>query len=128
MPMSECTTSGPALGTRVELTRHLMEYWHIKAELCSEEMKDIHGSSRDISGRHFQSRFESELLVGMESEFKCIRPGVMVPVWAREAGLELLQGDGVGFHEFRVCVGEARQRGRGWRLSWEGSCYSGSFL
>jgi len=119
---------GPSFRNESRTNRHLMEYWHIKAELCSGEMKDIHGSSRDISGRHFQTVFESELLVGMESEFKCIRSGAMVPVWAREAGLELLQGDGVGFHEFRVCVGEARQRGRGWRLSWEGSCYSGSFL
>ncbi|KAK4442673.1 hypothetical protein QBC34DRAFT_312585 [Podospora aff. communis PSN243] len=49
---------------------------------------------------------ESELVVGLESEFKCTRPGVMVPVWAREAGLELMEGDGFGAHEFRVCVGE----------------------
>jgi hypothetical protein len=49
---------------------------------------------------------ESELLVGLESDFKCTRPAVMVPVWAREAGLELMEGDGFGFHEFRACVGE----------------------
>ncbi|KAK0610970.1 hypothetical protein B0T14DRAFT_500159 [Immersiella caudata] len=49
---------------------------------------------------------ESELLVALESEFKCTRPAVMVPLWAREAGLELMEADGFGLHEFRVCVGE----------------------
>lgn len=49
---------------------------------------------------------ESELLVLLESEFRCTRPAVMVPLWAREAGLELAEGSGFDFHEFRVCVGE----------------------
>jgi len=49
---------------------------------------------------------ESELLVSLESEFRCTRPAVMVPVWAREAGLELMEGGGFGFQDFRVCVGE----------------------
>ncbi|KAK3352182.1 hypothetical protein B0T25DRAFT_541298 [Lasiosphaeria hispida] len=50
---------------------------------------------------------ESELLVALESEFRCTRPAVMVPLWACEAGLECMDlGEGFqdGVHEFRVCV------------------------
>ncbi|KAK0716008.1 hypothetical protein B0H67DRAFT_610660 [Lasiosphaeris hirsuta] len=50
---------------------------------------------------------EAELLVALESEFRCTRPAVMVPVWACEAGLECMhlgEGNQGGVHEFRVCV------------------------
>jgi len=52
---------------------------------------------------------EAELLLALEARFRCTRPAALVPVWAREAGLELMTegGGSAGCdHEFRVCVAE----------------------
>ncbi|KAK5661083.1 hypothetical protein OQA88_10973 [Cercophora sp. LCS_1] len=46
---------------------------------------------------------ESELLLALESRFRCTRPAALAPVWTREAGLEVMEGC---VHEFRVCVSE----------------------
>lgn len=32
---------------------------------------------------------EEELLVQLEGEFRCARPGVVVPMWMREAGFQM---------------------------------------
>ena len=69
------------------------------------ELRLVDPAPRDV-GPASARWVESELLVSLESEFRCTRPAVMVPVWAREAGLELAEGSGFDFHEFRVCVGE----------------------
>lgn len=47
---------------------------------------------------------KSELLLALESRFQCTRPVALVPVRAREAGLEVLGGGGEGEFRFRVCV------------------------
>ncbi len=69
------------------------------------ELRLVDPAPRDV-GPASARWVESELLVSIESEFRCTRPAVMVPRWAREAGLELAEVGGFDFHEFRVCVGE----------------------
>jgi len=53
---------------------------------------------------------ESELLLALESRFQCTRPVALIPVWARDVGLEVLTGESGSGREheftFRVCVPE----------------------
>ncbi|KAK0648962.1 hypothetical protein B0T16DRAFT_389115 [Cercophora newfieldiana] len=99
------TPSAVGAFTAPQLKGLLRECQRVLAVRGMLEVRYVDPTPLDMGGN--TARWvESELLVGMESDFKCTRPGVMVPVWAREAGLELMQGDGLGFHEFRVCMGE----------------------
>lgn len=55
---------GPSFRNESRTNRHLMEYWHIKAELCSGQMDDIMGFGGNISPGSFRSHVSKHKGVG----------------------------------------------------------------